>query len=625
MIRKNLISAALFIFVICAVYLSFSDSYRLANVPSYLWIASTAVTVNILFTITHKKIVYGSFLVMLFLIWSMLSGLWTNDIGGYTSGLARVGTFFLCVSASAILFSTYQNLAKFVIEYMLCALLIVLVCYYIFFTQQKVMNGFCYPFGNPNFGSSVISFAIILSIGIIVRYYQQSKVLFFSGIFSFLWLSYFLIILKSEATVLSLLFSLGFSIFLISARKKTVLCCSFLFIAALLPFYSTILQKLWPSIEIRIFLWKDTCAMIFNSSSSLVCGWGTGNFPFVFPQFRSSESFSAIYSANFIDYPHNYLLETISETGVLGAAIVVAIFASTYIGLFKKHRQQGFGTHSLFAVIVLFLFIHSQTSIVFSFANIQFLLAIIIGWHISSNCDKNSYSPQRFLQIAYCMLLVAFIKICIWDMSSFHRDYKHAEKISRTNSYQGMEKMLTIEPSYYQDFYTLLWQHNLGTLLVANYEKSPRLVLESISILDDLHKRIPGYGFYFLRKAIFYAKQGKRELTDKNFVAFCQKNPFDNSLWNYWQHAVRQKKASFSIFEENVKNVFSKYPKDGTIIIAQAMLHILKNEINEARNHLTAAQKWSFNRGNRGREVLQWSNQIKKELSAIKKIDKKEN
>lgn len=607
MIRKNATSI-LFCFAILSIYLSFSSSFHLPNAPSYFSVASLVIVVNLIFTITHKEIAYGSFLVIFFLGWGIFSGLWTKEIGVYLGGMTRLTTFFLSITASVILFSRYKKLSLFILENLLGTFFVVSIVYYISFLQQNVSNGFCYPFGNPNMGSSVLSFALLVNGGFLLKHYGKKT--FILGVITFVWFSYFLVILSSEATILMLLCSVALTIFFLATTKRYFIAGGVFLLLAFLPFYSTVIDKLWPSIEIRKFMWQDTFDMIFFSPLTALCGWGAGNFCFVSPLFRSTQSFSGIYSTKFIDYPHCFLLELSSELGLVGAGIFSCLIAVVYIGFLKKRHKSA--TDYAFAAATLFFFLHAQISVVFSYAHIQFLLAMIIGWYLHSLNKQTTFRVSRLAQFAYCAVVAIFWIFCVWNMITFHYDYKAAMK--EKDPYGAMEKMLTIDLPVYEDFYTLQFRHQLGILLVSNYEKSPIFIKENMDIFDKLHQRIPGYGYYWLYKAVYYAKQHKVDLADENFVKYSKKNPFDNTLWFYWGMAVRHKDASSQKFIACVEQTYEQYPEDGTMFMAKGISYYLQGKKELAKEYLEKAQKWGSRRGLRHNEVREWSREIEKLL-----------
>lgn len=607
MIRKNATSI-LFCLAILSIYLSFSSSFHLPNAPSYFCVASLAIVVNLVFTIIHKEIAYGSFLVMFFLGWGILSGLWTKEMSVYLGGMTRITTFFLSVTASVILFSRCKKLSLFVLENLLGAFFVLSIVYYISFLKQNVSNGFCYPFGNPNMGSSVLSFALLVNGGFLIKHYGKKT--FIPGVITFVWFSYFLVILSSEATILMLLCSVALTIFFLAKRKPYFAVGGVLLLLAFLPFYSIVIHKLWPSIEIRKFMWLDTLDMILFSPLTVLCGWGAGNFCFVSPLFRSTQSFSAVYSTKFIDYPHCFLLELSSELGLVGAGIFSCLIAVVYIGFLKKRHKSA--TDYAFAVATLFFFLHAQISVVFSYAHIQFLLAMIIGWYLHSLNKQTTFSVSRLVQLAYCAVVAIFWIFCVWNMITFHYDYKAAMK--EKDPYVAMEKMLAIDLPVYEDFYTLQFRHQLGILLVSNYEKSPIFIKENIDTFDKLHQRIPGYGYYWLYKAVYYAKLHKVDLADEHFIKYSKKNPFDNTLWFYWGMAVRHKDASPQKFIACVDKIYEQYPEDGTLLMAKGICYYLQGEKQLAKEYLQKAQKWGSRRGLRHNEVREWSGEIEKLL-----------
>ena len=457
-------------------------------------------------------------------------------------------------------------------------------------------------------GSSVLSFALLVNGGFLIKHYGKKT--FVPGVITFVWFSYFLVTLRSEATMLMLLCSVALTIFFLSKKKQYLAITGVFFLLIVAPFYSVVLDKLWPSIEIRKFMWQDTLDMIFFSPITAILGWGAGSFCFISPLFRSTESFSAIYSTKFTDYPHCFLIELSSELGLIGASIFALLVVLVYVGFLRKTDKNA--TDYTFAAATLFFFLHAQISVVFSYAHIQFLLAMIIGWYLCSVNATTTRRVSRLGQFTYCGIVVIFWIFCVWSMITFHYSYKTAMK--EKDPYTAMEKMMMVDLPVYEDFYTLQFRHQLGILLVSNYEKSPVFIKESMDIFDKLHDRIPGYGYYWLYKAVYYAKQHKIDLADENFVQYAQKNPFDNTLWFYWGMAVRHKDASAQKFMKYVDTIYEQYPEDGTMLMAKGISYYLQGNNELAKEYLQKAQKWGSRGGLRHNEVREWSGEIEKLL-----------
>lgn len=597
--NASLIAIIIWITIMVGSCLSFHKNFFLPNIPGYFFLATNAIFFSIFFGFKSKKITFKKGFVFYFFLWSLFSFFWAYNYSIAINGIIHSLIFCLIVYATTNAFLRYKNLNYHATDCILIAIIIIDVCYYIRCSMQvNSIYGFCYPFGNPNLGSAFLALGIIIStINIIIFTKKKCYHLVMLNIIPCLLLFSHLCLLKSKATFLCLFFAF-FIIWGTRSRKKIFFSIATISIITIFTsfYWAALLNRIWPSVQIRLFLWTDTIKMICNNFYSVLFGWGSGNFFSVYPKFKSQESFAGIYSSDFIDYPHCYLLEITSELGIIGASFFILIFAFSIWELFKRCcNKDATRNDYIFLIALVFFFTHAQMSIAFSFMHIQFLSASIIGWCIATSKNKRFYViPFKIILICSIGLIIMW-KFYIFDSLMFHYSYKNA--VIEQNKEERMNKMIAIDLPHYESYYTIQWRHHLGAILVDNYENFPLLVEENISSFDEVHKIIPGYGYYWLRKAIFYAKHNNIELADKNFALFSQKNPFSLDLWNYWGIACQYNQASTQIMAKNIDAFLLKYPKDGRILLGKGILQYLRKK-NDAKKYFNESMKWAKKTGN---------------------------
>jgi O-antigen ligase len=143
---------------------------------------------------------------------------------------------------------------------------------------------------------------------------------------------------RREALGTLLMAALGVAIVLSSAGADPVLAR-----------IATIKTRWTADVELdRLAIVKDSRPMFLQKP---LLGWGLGQFPVVYPRFRS------FYLDSFVNEAHNDYVQFLVETGVLGFACVLALLAGTFwIGVRRARlllwRFEGAATLALLTAIV---------------------------------------------------------------------------------------------------------------------------------------------------------------------------------------------------------------------------------------------------------------------------------
>lgn len=175
----------------------------------------------------------------------------------------------------------------------------------------------------------------------------------------------------------------------------------------------------------RVYLWK-TIGLFWYEKPFL--GWGKEHFVYFFAEYYQNAFHN---SDDWYDRSHNFLLDKLVETGILGLISYLAVIGTTFWVLFRKktnisHLQKGM----ILAAIVAFVSFH--------FTNFEGLISQLILFTLLIFITQNSESPtfvitkfQKLLGIlmlfvfgvlAYQLVLKTFNKYTTWNQIKLQTD-----------------------------------------------------------------------------------------------------------------------------------------------------------------------------------------------------------
>ena len=352
--------------------------------------------------------------------------------------------------------------------------------------------------------------------------------------------------------------------------------------------FRSIIEGFWPSLEVRIFLWKSTFSMIFSSFFRFVLGWGPGNFFTNFPDFEDIRLATCTYTAEVIDYPHNFFIETLAEYGFIGLFLLCFWLFTIMQNFLKKKSCVLFQKDcTIIGLALFFLIMDAQFSISMSYTQCQFIAALSIAWlaaSISQNEENHSkiWIKQKFALILFAIFFPIFLtiwKIDGFDFLVFHIEYKTAKKAL---FHERVEKMLYVKTPIFEDIHTLQWRNNLGAAIIDSNDVK-RIVAKNLAddflLLDNL---MPRFGHFYIYKGILMSKLKKKDKANESFVKYANKNPFSGHLWRWWEICCQNDGASSEIMLKTIYDRKKKYGSDISFDFAKAMVLRLENKKDES-------------------------------------------
>lgn len=264
---------------------------------------------------------------------------------------------------------------------------------------------------------------------------------------------------------------------------------------------------------IRKGIWKGALNLATSSPKVFLVGTGPETFPYEFQKFRPA---SLNYSSEWnyiLNKPHNYYLELLTQNGVLGLLIYLAIVIKV---LLAKHR---FLTPALFGLFVTNIFSWSTVSTSLLF---WIFLALLItdddkgegrrSERLSAERLEEPSPPRIFVSIvlitAYIFLNVQFAKQYLADTAS-KRSQKYFDQGNVQQALEYASKSVKLnpnEPFYYRTrAKTYILQttgqnidttNSLKALALKDMLKAQELNPQNLSTLRSL---VPLYYFLSLK------------------------------------------------------------------------------------------------------------------------------
>lgn len=208
---------------------------------------------------------------------------------------------------------------------------------------------------------------------------------------------------------------------------------------------------------IRLELWKSTLKLITSSPKIFIIGSGPETFPYVFQPFRS-ESLNYSSEWDFVfNKPHNYYLETWSESGIF---TLVALLLIIYLVVFKS-RECVSSSGVAFACSIFFGWPVVATSLLF-----WFILSSVSGSFLEKNnlLSKDGFSiltktKRRVRVFILVPLWVSYLYIVYTFSTSYFADinFKKSQDLVKGGYHEEAlyfaDKAIKLnpnEPNYYR-------------------------------------------------------------------------------------------------------------------------------------------------------------------------------
>lgn len=364
-----------FSFILALFPLSFLAGNMLININIILIIISALI----LFNLSLFKIKYFLLdrLIVLFFLTILLSAIFNDFYLYYNSNEFSTFRGVYVTTLKSILFLRYLLLylvIRFLIEkdyinfkylFIISSLCALFVCLDIFFQSIVGKDFFGYeadprsrklggPFGDEYIAGGYIQRFSLFSFFVFSAFYLKIKMKFNYMLFPILFLVFFIGIMLSGNRMPLILFLLATSLMFILENKKKknllfFLIFSFFTFFIVLNFNSTVndnfrnfkgnIQKLVLNFydknsDFNHLPYKDEFSSAYITwKFNKVVGGGVKNFNYYCH--KSNEKFNKNYKCNL--HPHNYYLEILTETGIIGFFIIIIIFLNILYLILRKY------------------------------------------------------------------------------------------------------------------------------------------------------------------------------------------------------------------------------------------------------------------------------------------------
>lgn len=263
-------------------------------------------------------------------------------------------------------------------------------------------------------------------------------------------------------------------------------------------------QKSWASMHNRFSHWINTLSLIADRP---FLGGGPGSFTVIYEKYNgmivpSNERTEHL----LVTSPHNFLLETLAEIGVLGTLVCFSFFGWIIYRVFFFKNNKSISRNWVLANLLLYI-----PSLFFAFPQkLPFTLmfaSIIFAMALSLLGDKGviRLKPALFLR----GLLFACSVLCLWRLGT----NAYAEYLTMNSrgylKHQGLKSACSLDPEN--------WRSCAGLARSAiSIEEWP---LAEWSI-RQLELRYKGYHPNLILKGEYYLKKAQVDLACANFIQY---------------------------------------------------------------------------------------------------------
>jgi O-antigen ligase len=613
-----------FAVLFAAVFLSYSTAYHLPVYPGYFLLQTTGMVLFIgwlrAWGKREERLPAVLLPLLLWFVWSLATALWAQTPWAVAEGVLRNTTLFFLTLGLGWLLRRAVSLRKWFWPIAL-AVQIPLALAYARTILSRPFGQFGFPFANANVAGTILGFCVALAAGIALfrlRLHAHKSACCYAALA--LCLGGVVVLCGAKSGLLSMLAVLLLMLLILYPRLSWLwgICVAGSVLISLLV-WSQLAHRLWPSLEVRLFVWEAGWRMATADWTRLLFGWGTGNFFANFPDFVAARFFTAHYQAPVVDFPHNFFLEILIEQGVIG----LLLWCWLLVQLLSCAWRQFVGSESadikvysigIIAAISM-LCLDSLSSLSMSYAQCQLLLAMSLAWLSATypvppaRVTKNAPCLVGWLWLLALPVLLLFWKYYTWDTLIFHRDYRSAVRAREAS--QKLERMLAVELPVLENYQTLQWRNDLGALLVDCYEQNPQAIRAAAGPFLEIERKMPKFGFFLLYRALWEAKQGHCEAADNYFTQAAHKNPFSLDQWVWWSKACENGDADVSRMAAIVRELRKTYGEDGALLLGEALVYHLAGDKESAVKRMAQIRAWCENRyDSRSRELSRLSQEF---------------
>ena len=297
---------------------------------------------------------------------------------------------------------------------------------------------------------------------------------------------------------------------------------------------------------IRKGIWKGALSLAISSPKIFLLGTGPETFPYAFQRFRPA---SLNYSSEWnyiLNKPHNYYLELLTQNGIIGLLIYLAVIINV---LLVKHR---FLTPALFGLFVTDIFSWPTVSTALLFWIFLALLTIDESGgqgppkNSRASCFEGALAPRLVASIlliaTYVFLNTQFAKQYLADIDNkVSQKYFEQGNVQQALYYTDMSvKLNPKEPFYYRTrAKTYILQTTGQDINTTNSLKA--LALRDILRAQDLNPQnlatsrglVPLYYFLSLNDLSTAANENQQENTYDRFYLEIAQNYYKNLAADY--------------------------------------------------------------------------------------------
>ena len=630
---KKIISIIIFV----SFFLTYTNKLYLPIFPGYCILQAFTFLIFILYIyhcLRKKQIVVPHLLVYIFFffIWVFITSIWAKQSWIVFQSIQEKFLFLIFPFGIYYIFSKFPEIYKNFYNITLLSIFAISLSYFIkiVYFNFSLQSLFGYPFGNPNIAASIVGFGFLFVfintfIQIFDKQYKDLPV----NVCLIVFFTTILFLTGCKGFFLAFCIAIGVLLYLLFPKYRFIFFVIIpFFIIFIFIYQNYLLDKIWASLEVRLYIWKYSCKMLLYSPLRFLFGWGPGNFFPNFVNFQEIEFFTIYYKSEIVRYPHNLFLEIFIEYGVVGLFLFVFFVIKglkiswTVWQNNLKPKMERETSLVIFAGIILVL-VHAQISIAFCFFQTQFLWMLCFGWLACNQVRVISFNFY-FRKTIFVFSIIVFIsvwKLTSFDFLKFHWKYK---KIIKTDDKNKLQKISKIKAPCFENLYTLKWRCDIGAIFFDSSPTGLPTEQKPLKKFLMLEKYFPKFGYFLLYRALLYSKSSQPELADQSFLYFAAYNPFCRNLWLWWAFACRNKQASVHKMLAaarfyNKVNLDNKIPLFGEALA----LHIL-GRTTESVKLMKQVYKWGSKRlerwhSSRINELTIWAEQF------LKKAEKLEN
>ncbi|MFC1612273.1 O-antigen ligase family protein [Patescibacteria group bacterium] len=293
-------------------------------------------------------------------------------------------------------------------------------------------------------------------------------------------------------------------------------------------------------------------------------GWGVEGFQTVFNKYYNPQFLKYSYYETWFDKPHNKVLEVIIDSGFIGFAIYMSVFASGICLIYRKRKR---GDLSLGTVSVLFggLIAYFVQNLFIFDTPVSYLFFFVLLGLIISDKGNNSEFTNRKIPFLYGFFILLIILPIIWlvNISPLYASIKLRQNTTLFDAGQkinigGYKQAMDRFNPYKEE-----WRVDLAKAVILSYRNKSFIYNsgEADYALEELKKNVaehPNNAYYHMILGGFYAE---RLIEDSKYLDLA-KTELDRALElsPERQHIYFVYGRLYSLIgdEKNLINIFNK-------------------------------------------------------------------